>query len=65
MSSDLELVGSSNRCNRQLASSELLNRPSDVTRSTVQMAVVVLARQPVFVSLILVFRFLLKVMPST
>jgi hypothetical protein len=35
-------------CNRQLAASDLINRPADVTRSTVQMAVVVLARQPVF-----------------
>jgi hypothetical protein len=39
-----------NRCNRQLASSELINRPADVTRSTVQKAVVVLASRPVFVS---------------
>ncbi|WRT69977.1 uncharacterized protein IL334_006970 [Kwoniella shivajii] len=35
-------------CNRQLASSELTRRPSDVTRSTVQKAVVVIASQPVF-----------------
>nr|ODN81349.1 hypothetical protein L203_05604 [Cryptococcus depauperatus CBS 7841] len=38
-------------CNRQLASSELLKRPSDVTRSMVQKAVIVIASQPVFVSL--------------
>lgn len=38
----------SHRCNRQLAAADLINRPADVTRSTVQMAVVVLARQPVF-----------------
>ncbi|OCF77551.1 hypothetical protein I204_01541 [Kwoniella mangroviensis CBS 8886] len=35
-------------CNRQLASSELTRRPSDVTRSMVQKAVVVIASQPVF-----------------
>lgn len=42
------LLSSLSRCNRQLPASELINRPADVTRSTVQMAVVVLARQPVF-----------------
>ena len=31
-----------------MASSELLNRPADVTRSTIQKALVVLARKPVF-----------------
>lgn len=31
-----------------MASSELLVRPSDVTRSTIQKALVVLARKPVF-----------------
>ncbi|KAK8853450.1 hypothetical protein IAR55_004157 [Kwoniella newhampshirensis] len=35
-------------CNRQLASSQLVRRPSDVTRSTVQKAVIVIASQPVF-----------------
>ncbi|WWD19878.1 hypothetical protein CI109_104347 [Kwoniella shandongensis] len=35
-------------CNRQLASSELMRRPSDVTRSTVQKAVIVIASQPIF-----------------
>ncbi|GFZ51075.1 Late secretory pathway protein avl9 [Saitozyma sp. JCM 24511] len=35
-------------CNRQLASSDLLRRPSDVTRSMVQKAVIVIASQPVF-----------------
>ncbi|WWC91958.1 uncharacterized protein L201_006911 [Kwoniella dendrophila CBS 6074] len=35
-------------CNRQLPSSELMRRPSDVTRSMVQKAVVVIASQPVF-----------------
>ncbi|EIW72030.1 hypothetical protein TREMEDRAFT_26165 [Tremella mesenterica DSM 1558] len=35
-------------CNRQLAAAELLKRPSDVTRSMVQKAVVVIASQPVF-----------------
>ncbi|WWC64850.1 uncharacterized protein I303_107464 [Kwoniella dejecticola CBS 10117] len=35
-------------CNRQLAASELTRRPSDVTRSMVQKAVVVIASQPVF-----------------
>ena len=38
-------------CNRQLSSSELLVRPSDVTRSMVQKAVVVIASQPIFVCL--------------
>ncbi|WVW86427.1 hypothetical protein I302_108475 [Kwoniella bestiolae CBS 10118] len=37
-------------CNRQLASSELTRRPSDVTRSMVQKAVVVIASQPVFLT---------------
>ena len=37
-------------CNRQLQATDLLVRPSDVTRSTVQKAVVVIASQPVFVS---------------
>ncbi|ORX40483.1 transport protein Avl9-domain-containing protein [Kockovaella imperatae] len=35
-------------CNRQLQASELLVRPSDVTRTTVQKAIVVIASQPVF-----------------
>lgn len=35
-------------CNRQIVSTELINRGVDVTRSTVQKAVVVLANQPVF-----------------
>lgn len=35
-------------CNRQLASSALLNKPTLVTRSTVQKAIVVLASQPIF-----------------
>ncbi|KAG8745970.1 late secretory pathway protein avl9 [Ceratobasidium sp. 414] len=35
-------------CNRQLAASELLTRGADVTRSTVQKALVVLARKPLF-----------------
>ncbi|CAE6505086.1 unnamed protein product [Rhizoctonia solani] len=35
-------------CNRQLATSELLTRGADVTRSTVQKALVVLARKPLF-----------------
>ncbi|QRW27025.1 Late Secretory pathway protein AVL9 [Rhizoctonia solani] len=35
-------------CNRQLATSELLTRSADVTRSTVQKALVVLARKPLF-----------------
>ncbi|QRW14942.1 Late Secretory pathway protein AVL9 [Ceratobasidium sp. AG-Ba] len=35
-------------CNRQLAASELLTRGADVTRSTVQKAIVVLARKPLF-----------------
>ncbi|OCF30918.1 cytoplasmic protein [Kwoniella heveanensis CBS 569] len=39
-------------CNRQLASSELTRRPSDVTRSMVQKAIVVIASQPVFVSIL-------------
>lgn len=35
-------------CNRQIASSELLVKGEDVTRSTVQKAVVILASKPVF-----------------
>ncbi|KAL9120178.1 MAG: hypothetical protein Q9187_003269 [Circinaria calcarea] len=35
-------------CTRQLASTELLNRPEDVTRSTVQKAIVVIAGSPQF-----------------
>jgi hypothetical protein len=35
-------------CTRQLDASQLLNRPSDVTRSTVQKAVVVIADSPQF-----------------
>ncbi|CUA75103.1 Late secretory pathway protein AVL9 [Rhizoctonia solani] len=35
-------------CNRQLAASELLTKGADVTRSTVQKALVVLARKPLF-----------------
>ncbi|KAI9487841.1 MAG: AVL9/DENND6 domain-containing protein [Benjaminiella poitrasii] len=35
-------------CNRQIASKDLLVKTSDVTRSIVQKAVVVLARQPIF-----------------
>ncbi|BEJ15278.1 hypothetical protein CspHIS471_0410450 [Cutaneotrichosporon sp. HIS471] len=35
-------------CNRQIAASDLLRKSSDVTRSMVQKAVVVLASQPVF-----------------
>ncbi|KAG2009734.1 hypothetical protein CC2G_012632 [Coprinopsis cinerea AmutBmut pab1-1] len=35
-------------CNQQIAASLLLNKPDDVTRSTVQKAVVVLASKPVF-----------------
>ncbi|KAG8734065.1 late secretory pathway protein avl9 [Ceratobasidium sp. 423] len=35
-------------CNRQLATSELLTRGADVTRSMVQKALVVLARKPLF-----------------
>ena len=42
-------------CNRQLSSAELLVRPSDVTRSMVQKAVVVIASQPVFVRHALMF----------
>ena len=37
-----------NRCNQQIAASSLLVKGSDVTRSTVQKAVVVLAAKPVF-----------------
>jgi len=43
---DTTLFGIS--CTRQMASSELLNRPAEVTRSTIQKALVVLARKPVF-----------------
>ncbi|WVQ75611.1 hypothetical protein IAR50_005240 [Cryptococcus sp. DSM 104548] len=35
-------------CNRQLASTDLIRRPSDVTRSMVQKAVIVVASKPVF-----------------
>ncbi|CAH7669416.1 transport protein Avl9-domain-containing protein [Phakopsora pachyrhizi] len=35
-------------CNRQIVSTDLINPGADVTRSTVQKAVVVLANQPVF-----------------
>ena len=35
-------------CNRQITSDELINKNSQVTRSTVQKAVVVLATQPIF-----------------
>ncbi|OXB36127.1 cytoplasmic protein [Cryptococcus neoformans] len=35
-------------CNRQLASAELHRRPSDVTRSMVQKAIVVIASHPIF-----------------
>ncbi|KLT44676.1 hypothetical protein CC85DRAFT_242154 [Cutaneotrichosporon oleaginosum] len=35
-------------CNRQIAASDLLHKSSDVTRSMVQKAVIVLASQPVF-----------------
>jgi hypothetical protein len=35
-------------CNRQIRSAELLVKDQDVTRSTVQKAVVVLASKPVF-----------------
>lgn len=36
------------RCNRQIATSALLSKEADVTRSTVQKAVVVLAAKPLF-----------------
>lgn len=36
------------RCNRQIAAADLLRKGSDVTRSMVQKAVIVLASQPVF-----------------
>ena len=36
------------RCNRQISSADLLVKGPDVTRSTVQKAVVVLASKPVF-----------------
>ena len=35
-------------CNRQISAAELLVKDADVTRSTVQKAVVVLASKPVF-----------------
>ncbi|KAI0072460.1 hypothetical protein K474DRAFT_1667802 [Panus rudis PR-1116 ss-1] len=35
-------------CNRQIKATELIKKPADVTRSTVQKAVVVLASKPVF-----------------
>ena len=35
-------------CTRQMSASDLVNRPPDVTRSTIQKALVVLARKPVF-----------------
>jgi hypothetical protein len=35
-------------CTRQMQSAELLNRPAEVTRSTIQKAIVVLARKPLF-----------------
>lgn len=35
-------------CNRQISSDQLLNRTADITRSTVQKAIVVLASKPVF-----------------
>lgn len=37
-----------NRCNQQIAAASLLFKGPDVTRSTVQKAVVVLASKPVF-----------------
>jgi hypothetical protein len=43
---DTTLFGIS--CTRQMLSSELHARPADVTRSTIQKAIVVLARKPVF-----------------
>src|SRR2546423_8623244 len=43
---DTTLFGIS--CTRQMLSSDLHTRPADVTRSTIQKAVVVLARKPVF-----------------
>ena len=36
------------RCNRQIRASDLLVKDQDVTRSTVQKAIVVLASKPVF-----------------
>lgn len=36
------------RCNRQIATSTLLSKDADVTRSTVQKAIVVLASKPLF-----------------
>lgn len=36
------------RCNRQIAASDLLVKTGDITRSTVQKAVVVLASKPIF-----------------
>lgn len=35
-------------CNRQIRASELKDKPADVTRSTVQKSVVVIARKPIF-----------------
>lgn len=35
-------------CNRQIKASELKEKPADVTRSTVQKSVVVIARKPIF-----------------
>lgn len=35
-------------CNRQISADDLKERPSDVTRSTVQKSVVVIARKPIF-----------------
>ncbi|PLW58164.1 hypothetical protein PCANC_00820 [Puccinia coronata f. sp. avenae] len=46
LSTDSTIFGIS--CNRQIVSTDLINPGADVTRSTVQKAVVVLANQPVF-----------------
>lgn len=35
-------------CNRQIKSSELKSKPADVTRSTVQKSIIVIARKPIF-----------------
>lgn len=35
-------------CNRQIKASELKDKPADVTRSTVQKSVIVIARKPIF-----------------
>lgn len=35
-------------CNRQIKASELKERPADVTRSTVQKSIIVIARKPIF-----------------